>query len=237
VPDGVYGYTIDAVDDQSNRTELRGSVMVDTRKPLSLASPTPGTTLAGTAALTAVQLADYSLTTYFYGTYAYWFRADGGSGFIDYLHQQSDGTWTGSWDTNTVLNGSYEIRIYTSYSDSRGGYKSLWTPVGSVTVDNGIAIRDATDNPDSFSPNADNQSDVNRISYTLSKDARLTVKVYDSADALVRTVLNNQAQSSGYQYADWDGKNAARLWPMGSIPTRLMRWTIWATRRCSRAGR
>lgn len=50
VPDGLYSYTIDAVDEAGNAAGTQGGdVLVDTRKPMVLESPEAGSTLAGRA--------------------------------------------------------------------------------------------------------------------------------------------------------------------------------------------
>jgi PKD repeat protein/flagellar hook assembly protein FlgD len=212
VPDGLYTYTIDAVDSVGNAAvQQTGDVLVDTRKPLDLTSPAPGSVLAGTVTLVAAQPDDYTMRTGSYRPYFYW--ATPGSPLqsgntIGDPSQQADGTWTFDWDTTTVVNGTYELRTRAHYYDSRGSYKSwVWTAQGTFTVDNGVTITAVSDSPDSFSPNGDDQYDTTTISYTLSKDADVTIGIYDDSDVLVRLLVDSEAQSVGSNSIVWDGKD------------------------------
>ncbi|GAH06422.1 unnamed protein product, partial [marine sediment metagenome] len=95
VSDGLYSYTIDAVDDLGNAAVQQvGDVLLDTRKPLDLISPEDGATLAGTVTLVATQVDDYTIRS---DNYAPYFTAigTGCSRGIGRAAQQVDGTWTG----------------------------------------------------------------------------------------------------------------------------------------------
>src|SRR5207249_460354 len=63
------------------------------------------------------------------------------------------------------------------------------------------------DSPNPFSPNNDGVKDTTVISYTLSDDATVTVKIYDASNTLVRTLVNAASRSAGANSETWDGKN------------------------------
>ena len=59
--------------------------------------------------------------------------------------------------------------------------------------------------PVSFSPNGDGASDTTRISFVLSKKAKITVSVYNSDSELVRTLLDSEEMDEGNNFLIWDG--------------------------------
>ncbi|MEA2639506.1 MAG: hypothetical protein QOF51_900 [Chloroflexota bacterium] len=235
ISDGLYSYTIDAVDSLGNHAvQQGGTVLVDTRKPLNLTSPSPGTTLSGTVSLVLTQPADYSITAAcapFCNLYPAIGPAFPGSGlgfvngFIGTLLLQSDGTWRLSWDTTTVSNGVYELQTFTPYRDSRGDIKNVWSRQGTFTVDNGLTITQVGDFTDSFSPNGDGQYDNSHIDYSLSKDAQVTLKIVNALNQVVRTLVGNASRSIGFHEEIWDGKGDGGL----VVPDGLYTYTIDAT--------
>src|SRR6185312_3526939 len=69
--------------------------------------------------------------------------------------RQADGSWTATFDTTQVANGSYTLRGYADYIDSRNSHKGVTVTLGSFSVDNGVTLTNVSDDPDSFSPNGD----------------------------------------------------------------------------------
>nr|MBC8235642.1 gliding motility-associated C-terminal domain-containing protein [bacterium] len=59
--------------------------------------------------------------------------------------------------------------------------------------------------PVSFSPNGDGASDTTRISFALSKRAKVTVSVYNSASELARTLVDSEEMDEGENSLIWDG--------------------------------
>ena len=58
--------------------------------------------------------------------------------------------------------------------------------------------------PNPFNPDIE----VGTIRYSLAKDGKVTIKIYDVAGNLVKTLIENEPQIAGEeQYIDWDGKN------------------------------
>jgi len=68
-----------------------------------------------------------------------------------------------------------------------------------------IEVTDLTLSPEPFSPDGDGLDDTLSISFRLSGDANLTVKVVDSAGNTVKTLSNEQPFSAGEHTLTWDG--------------------------------
>ncbi|MCL4368164.1 MAG: gliding motility-associated C-terminal domain-containing protein, partial [Actinobacteria bacterium] len=229
--DGLYTYVIDATDAGDVAVRQTGDVLVDTRQPITLTSPAPGTVLAGTVDLVFSQVPDYTITGF-----EVYRRTPGGGGdvFIGNPGQQPDGSWKLSWDTTGTLNGSYEFYTRTIYLDGRGQWMQicpyycygLFFTHGTFTTLNGVLSTGVSDGPDSFSPNGDGQFDTTSVGYNLpTKDADVTIRIYDAANTLVRTLLDAQPRSPGTHSETWDGKNDAST----VVPDGLYTYTIDAT--------
>src|SRR5262249_46834879 len=61
--------------------------------------------------------------------------------------------------------------------------------------------------PAAFSPNGDGVNDTTTISYTLSEASTVTIKIYNSSNVLVRTLVNGSSRLAGINLQTWDGKN------------------------------
>jgi len=115
---------------------------------------------------------------------------------------------TSSWDTTTVINGNYDIKVYGYFFTLNGKEQGLWTVPVTYTVTNPLVISNVLASPNGFSPNGDHISDTTTINYTLTANASaVTVKLYDIQNNLVRTLLDGVAQNSGAKTVAWDGKN------------------------------
>ncbi len=130
---------------------------------------------------------------------------------VDWLLQIKDGTgavvrsWTGTgasltqvWDGkdedgNYVPDGKYKCTV------SAGSVKKT----KKVTVDTTPpTITGVTDSPDSFNPKAGEKT---TISYTLSEQCKVKIKIYNSSGKLIRTL--SKTQSMGPNSMVWDGKD------------------------------
>jgi flagellar hook assembly protein FlgD len=213
VSDGVYTYTLNAEDSDGNQADTRqGSVLVDTRRPLTLEYPSNGAVLNGTVLFTASQPSDYFLPgaslgpDLILGTPGQFGYGTNGRTIGRWI-RQPDGTWQLAWNSTGVVNGLYELRSSVSYVDSRGDSKSQWVTHGSVVVDNPLLISQVADSPDSFSPNGDGQYDQLSVSYVLSKAAIVSIRIRNSSQAIVRTLVTDQARMGGSQVELWDGRS------------------------------
>lgn len=76
---------------------------------------------------------------------------------------------------------------------------------GTIIVNRAPSITKVSDGPDPFKPDGTNAS---TIKYTLYKDADVSLKIYDSSDNVIKTLINGPV-SAGTHSVAWDGKNQA----------------------------
>ncbi|MEK9148977.1 MAG: FlgD immunoglobulin-like domain containing protein, partial [Candidatus Desantisbacteria bacterium] len=206
LPEATYTYKIDATDTQGNPApQKQGAITIDNNF-MRIASPTPGSVLTGTITLRAVPSANvtaFDSSPYFY------YQQEGNTNwtYIGTATRQTDGSWTGSWDTKNVSNNNYKIRLQAYYYDLDNKYRSEYTLPVSYTVTNGITISNVSDSPDAFSPNGDNSYETTTITYLITKAAAVTIKIYDPSNTLIRTLKDNLSETQGTHTAIWDGKN------------------------------
>lgn len=113
---------------------------------------------------------------------------------------------------------SYQIPISTALSEGayywrvraedEYGSSSSWSSVSIFTVDvtNPVITNQNVSNF-VLSPNGDSVLDETVISYDLSENAFVTIKVYDELDNLVRTLLSDGEKYAGSNSDVWDGKD------------------------------
>ena len=81
---------------------------------------------------------------------------------------------------------------------------------GAIVITGGKpVVSDIKTDPINFSPHSsphDSIPNSTTISYALSKDANITIRIFDSNNTLVRT-LDEGLKPSGANTAVWDGKN------------------------------
>jgi len=139
-------------------------------------------------------------------------------------------TWIGTsnslsvvWDGKNsagvrVADGTYNLRL--SGADLFG--VPFTTKSIKVTVDTKPpTVTSVSVYPTSFNPRI---GQTTKISYTLSESSYITVRIYNSAGTLVRTLLNNALQSSGYHSTVWNGKYSSGT----TVPTGKYTIKIWA---------
>jgi len=68
-----------------------------------------------------------------------------------------------------------------------------------------LAITNVSHDPSPFNPTAADTT----ISYTISSAADVTIKIYDTDNTLVRTLIDEVARTSGANSEDWDGRDAS----------------------------
>ncbi|GAH11114.1 unnamed protein product, partial [marine sediment metagenome] len=178
--------------------------------------------LAGTVTLVATQVDDYTIRTgsnaprlYAYGT--------GCNAYAGQASQQVDGSWTVDWDTTIALNCTYQMYVQVKYDDSRGSYKDLSYYLDeSYTVLNELEIRNVSDSPDSFSPDGDGKYETNRINFTISDNAYVTLKIFNESSVLVKTLLDGELLAAGGNSVIWDGTDGTSA----IVPDGLYSYTI-----------
>ncbi len=135
VPEGTYTYEIDASDSFGNPAEQKqGQVSIDNH-PLTLTEPAPDSTLTGTVTLRLILsqytqgLSAISINYRTPGT-TNWKTAHG------WFDHQLDGSFVIDWNTTTVNNGNYEIRLAVIYYDLNGKGRNESTPAINCVVEN-----------------------------------------------------------------------------------------------------
>jgi flagellar hook assembly protein FlgD len=126
-------------------------------------------------------------------------------------------TWTGTgsslsivWDGKNstgykVPDGTYTVRL--SGTDLLG--VAFTTKTGTVTVDTKPpSVTSVSVYPTSFKPST---AQTTKINYTLSESCYVTIQIYNSANSLKRTLLNNVLQSNGFHSVVWNGKDSSNL--------------------------
>jgi flagellar hook assembly protein FlgD len=117
-------------------------------------------------------------------------------------------TWDGNdAGGNVVGEGDYNIEIY--LIDSAGNIGNPNPAVISVAVDNTPpALTGLLVIPPFFSPqNSIANFKTTMLKYNLSESAEVTIKVLDSLNNQVRTLMTNVPQSPGLKNTTWDGKD------------------------------
>jgi len=97
--------------------------------------------------------------------------------------------------------------------DQGATWSIIKMPVQTVSLDDGVPIENKGEwepirtyaFPNPFSPAL---HDVTRIQYSLSKPAQVTIRVYDFASALVRTLVDGELRSGAENHGEnWDGRD------------------------------
>ncbi|MFH1068784.1 MAG: hypothetical protein V1794_04105 [Candidatus Glassbacteria bacterium] len=124
-----------------------------------------------------------------------------------------NGTYSAGFGSTTLHprldDGNYTYNIVAA--DESGNVAQISGTVTAVSTP--ISISGLQANPDTISPaDANNRFDFSTISYSLNRDARVTLQIFRDSTAfvsnnLVRTVFSNQSQTDGPHNLTWDGKN------------------------------
>lgn len=121
---------------------------------------------------------------------------------------KAPGTYTWNWDGkdnngNIVGDGIYTYQIEAT-SPMVSSFKSTYK--GTVNVEKEapkVTAITTTPNPLKIS------SGSMTVAYTLSENAKVTMKIMDAAGNTVKTILNAISKNAGYNSSAWDGKDAA----------------------------
>jgi len=102
-----------------------------------------------------------------------------------------------------------DVTYYWRVNASSPAGMSDWSPVwkfstSTPTTDGKLAKENIYSYPNPFDP----RIETSIIRYSLGKDGNVTIRIYDVANSLVRTLLDSRPQFSGIEYDEaWDGAN------------------------------
>lgn len=213
VADGIYTYEITTEDLAGNTNTEAGNIRVDKTGPvIGPYSVTPkAISPSSSPGITDQATISYNISKE--GTVEIRIISKNGPlvrQFGPYL--KALGSHTETWDGNdasgnVVGEGDYNIEIY--LIDSAGNIGNPNPAIISVSVDNTPpAITGLSVVPPFFSPqNAIANFKTTMLKYNLSESAEVTIKVLDSLNNLVRTLITSVPQSPGLKNTTWDGKD------------------------------
>lgn len=201
VSDGSYTYQIDAASPTvaSFKSTNKGDIIVEANNPaFTDISISPSVAKIGTNATFRYTLSEPATITAqvvnFTGQVVRDFSAE---------TKVSGGFYSMVWDTrdnsgNLVTTGNYTLKINATDNFSKTGTAEFAFQVGEVPViSNAVAV------PQSFNPAAGNKT---TISYNLSQRSYATVKIYDTNNAIWKTLYHSK-DVTGSDSVSWDGKN------------------------------
>lgn len=207
VNDGLYVYRITAVDSQGNTAQKEANITVDNHA-VTITSPQEGV-VSGNVVLHAIT----SEFCHNVGNVSFRITPIVGYSIISLAaEQESDGTWSATWNTADISAGEYTAQIFGTYTDNNNKMGvSLVSSKIKYVVANSHMLSSITDAPDAFSPDGDGISDTTTINYILSINSNVTIKIYDVNNVLVRTLKENEAQTAELLKKNiiWDGKDDA----------------------------
>ena len=221
-PDGIYTYTVDALDNASGASALplSGQVIVDNTLPTALITdPSAGASLSG-----IVSTKGTADDANFKGWLLYLGRGAEptewqGVGAVGFTSQPS-GLLT-EWGASVFPNGDYVLKlIVTDNADNTNEFR-VAVKLG------GIAIYDVSHAPDPFSPNSDGQKDVSLIKATMTAPSNWTINIKDGQNNTLRSFTGSGSAIN----QSWDGKNSSGV----VVPDGVYTYIIEATDQASGA--
>lgn len=230
VTNGTFTYKINATDTNNNKApEVSGTIVVDITAPVITPtgfSPDPFNPDGSTTGTLS-----YALSENAYVSAAIYNSAGSLVRTLESSVLKGSGANTSSWNGkntsgSTVPDGTYTYRID---AVNAAGLKAntvtgtivvkalqnnpIDNPVGDPNINpspNPVStplITSASVSPDTIKPDSEASGSCN-ISFTLSAEAVVTAGIYNSSNALVKTLLNGTA-AKGSKALTWDGKNGA----------------------------
>ncbi len=203
LPDGSYTYQISASESGSGVSVpvQPGSspIVLDATFPeANISNPTIGQSVFGTSFQIRGTASDNNIQSYIvaYATAQdpanYQNIDSGGSNVTNGLLA----TWS---NLQTLSNGGYSIRL--QVTDRAGNQSTVLVP---LVLDN-IEITNVNRTPDHIDHRA---NETVSISYTIDRDALMSVKIYSElTNALIKTLINRAPRSEGDRSEIWDGRN------------------------------
>jgi hypothetical protein len=146
---------------------------------------------------------------------------------VDTPDHNGNGTFSESFSANApAAEGTYNLYLIAYRGAGGTSPDGTLTLAGAITVDNTAPVISAqTTSPNPFSPNGDAVKDTSAISYSLSEASNVTIKIFNSSNTLVRTLITSAARASGANSDSWDGKNDSNA----TVPDGMYTFKIDAT--------
>ena len=197
-PDGVYTYTVDAVDlaGLTNAPQVSSTITVDNTLPTAtITEPVSGAALSGIVPIKGIaDDANFRHWVLYLGRGAT--PAEWDSLLLGFKTQPAAGLLY-DWDTASLPNGDYVLKL--QVWDKADNIKEFSIPV-SLTNSN---IYNVSDAPDPFSPNSDGQKDTLIIKASLTTQSNWTINIKDAQNNIKRTFTGSGAAIE----QAWDGKD------------------------------
>jgi len=108
---------------------------------------------------------------------------------------------------NSADDGNYTIEVVAVDEAGNRAESFLSSFVYDTIQPNGPKLSNISVLPVSFSPNGDGASDTTRISFALSKKAKVAINIYNSDFQPVRTLLDYREMNAGENSLIWDGRS------------------------------
>jgi len=170
VLDGTYTLKLRSWDISGVTEDTRTIVVDNTNPTASITSPSQGQTVSGSVNITGTASdANFSEYKVYYKEAASssWTEIGGGSSVVPLPSSLV------AWNTVLVGDGAYSIKLWVK--DKAGNEREV---INDVTVNNVLAVVNDSTSPTTISPNGDGVDDVAKISYLLSANTPVTVKIY-----------------------------------------------------------
>jgi len=115
-------------------------------------------------------------------------------------------SWDGQLGGDVAPEGEYEA-IFAG-KDLYGSDTNELVHTFTVNHDRDPAIEDLGVTIDPFSPDGDGKQDTTTVTFALTEDADVTIRVFNASDVEIQKFQNDEAASAGTVNAVWDGKES-----------------------------
>lgn len=205
VADGMYEFKVIAQDaDGGKPATLSNTVLVDNTPPTLFVYPIKVDYLTGKAVLkyNIPEPASMEVSVY---------DVDGKYIKSLYQGQKSSGTYSLEYKNDKTDYKQKYFKLVAEDSAKNSMEKS--TELFALNISDSLNIINHTANPAAFTPNADSHTDLTRISYTLTggvPEYTVTVKILDSANSTIKTIIDDEAQTAGTHSFYWAGETDSK---------------------------
>ena len=233
VPDGSYTVTLAAEDDAGNTATRAFRVVVDTLAPSVAQSASPGAFSPNRDGAADATVLGWTASEKATGTA----RLYRGTKLIRSWTVTARTSWSATWDGRTAAGAAVADGRYTFRVDVKDAAGNRTVVNRTVTVDRTAGFLRWSR---SFYPqDRDTLLPTSRVSFSLTRTATTTLRLYDASGVLVRTVWTNRVLAAGTRSWTWNGRLAdgtyvpqgrytARLTVTSALGTQELTRTVWA---------